>query len=129
MSKRILLGASKCLLSSAVIITIVVVFALIYAFATAAPLPLDHIFRANFIIGGIIVCLGIFSVPYSPISTQGALKYFRHARHPQGPEPDFHVSKTHAAHKTNGNIKNAAVFLFTGISIIAFTVLGQFIIL
>jgi len=96
-------------------------FALIYAFITAAPLPLNHIFITNFIIGGIIAVLGIISV-----AEPGSLAY-----KPQNRQPNFQDFQKHTAltaNKSGGDSKNSAKFIFIGIYVIAITALAQFII-
>jgi len=126
MTKRILHWVAKHLLMSAVIAAAVAALVLLFTFITTGHFSPIHTFTANFIVGGIIICVGIFSIPYSPLSTQGGLKYFRHTR--MGAEPDFHTGKAHAAHRTNGDVGRAAKFIFAGLCIVAIAGLAQYVI-
>ncbi|MDR2183811.1 MAG: hypothetical protein LBE55_06515 [Clostridiales bacterium] len=68
MAKQILRGIPKHLLKSAIIFVIVAALALLFALGIRGYFTTTYIFTANFIVGGIILAAGLFSL-ISPMDT------------------------------------------------------------
>jgi len=102
------------------ITTAVAVVVALFSLVTQGQPTINHIFIANFIVGGIVICVGIFQVLYSPTAVRGGLVNSR-----QHQSQDFQTQQMLAAHKTSGDGQAAAKYVFIGICIIAITALVQ----
>jgi len=116
MIKRLLRYFGFALAIAAAVAVIVALFGQI----TQGQLVVNHIFVANYIIGGVIAFLGISSV-----AERGNLAYIR--QHQQ--TPDFQDFQTHRAlkdRKANEDAQNGTKLIFIGFSIVAITALAQY---
>ena len=127
MTKHIFRKVAKYLLFSAVIFAVVSALALLYAFGTFGYLTPIYIFNANFVVGGLVIFVGLFSL-LSPSDGLGSSR--SSGSRGLTVEYDTHqmLKKAQRGDETSDEPK-ILKFICIGIGIIAATALTQFLLI